>query len=126
MKTFHSNVPLGLKIQEVLGWIGLVAQSEKTAASHKAAVLCADIGMKIDPEETVTIQIPIVHILCQLCDYFRSVHDSERVKKVEEVVKLLKGQEERIIQGTISLNPTSINQLDDQLEHLRKIIVSNS
>lgn len=123
MNTLQINLKLGVKIRDGLSWIGLYAQKERTQESMDAARLCLELAAEHDDVREVSIDVPIVHVLCQLAEHFRAEHNAKAVDRIEHIVKLLKAGQNRTILGTINLEGKTAGEIEGKLEQLRDAAV---
>lgn len=121
MGTFHDSLPFGVSIEQALSWMGALAMRD---GNQEAALELAQIVKDWGATE-ITMRVPVVHVLCQLADEFRSRGRAESVARVERVVKLLKaGAPQRLVVGSLVLDGSrGPSKLDDQYEQVRKLVV---
>lgn len=115
MATIHRNLPLGLKLREVLAWIGSVAIADgRQDVAEKCRALVGQVGAT-----EIDAMVPMLHLLCQACGYLRDHGEGEAAARVDEIVQLLKlngGQ--RVIVGSIAFHAGSIAEVEAQAERI--------
>jgi hypothetical protein len=118
-----TTVPLGVRLDQMLVWIG--ASNKRGTQADVVAALCRKLISELGDAE-ITVQVPDDHILCQACDELRGRGKHEAVAMIEELVQALKGRESRVIAGSMDFTAQNISHLDDQLELLRKVVIAQS
>lgn len=112
MNELHKTLPLGIKLRDALAFVGTITKNPD------AAQLCHELIASLGDAE-VTVQIPIVHVLCQSCDEFRAKSQPELVAIFERLIQVLKAGETQLITGTLRVSGQNPGELDRQLEKLR-------
>ena len=120
MTVLDQRLTFNPSIREVLAWIGVTAQA---GGFDEAGPLCARLASQFDEGRTVDVEVPIVHILCQIADRMRTEDEPEAVAQVEAIVAILKRGEPRKIIASLGFNVAHVGQLDDRYEALRKKLV---
>lgn len=120
----HANLPLGVRLDLCFGWMQSLAQAMPDVEQRHAVMVLFQKLTSALGETEITVQVPMVHILCQACDDLRLRGKSEEVRIIEELIKALKGEEQRTVSGTLQLSAKNIAELDGRLEDLRKIITA--
>ena len=115
MPTIHRELPLGLKLREVLAWIGSVALADGRAdVAEKCRALVRDVG-----DTEIDAQVPMLHLLCQACGYLRDHGEVEASGRVDEIVQLLKRESgARVVLGSIAFHAGSLAEVEQQAERI--------
>lgn len=112
--SLHRQLPLGIKLEEALGWIGTVARGD---GKQEAAELAFKLGSNIGATE-ITVHVDAAHILCQACDELRSRGENEAVAELEKIIRAMKDAP-RIVQGNLILHPGTPGEVEKQLDAAR-------
>jgi len=112
MNELHKTLPLGIKLRDALAFVGTIT------TKPDAAQICHELIASLGDAE-VTVQVPIVHVLCQSCDEFRTKAQPEIVSTFERLIQVLKAGEIQLITGTLHIAGQNPGELDRQLEKLR-------
>lgn len=120
MSTLDAPIPLGVPLRDGISWVGTIASQSGTKEGHQAAQLCRELAASWSDGADATVQIPIVHMLCQILEPLRQRGEVEAVAKVEKIVQLLKAGQPRLIKASLGFNVANVNELDVKYETLRK------
>jgi hypothetical protein len=115
------TLPLGVQLEHALAWIGAVAAND--ARGPEIAAVCRRLMQELGGVE-VTVQVPVVAILCDACDELR--RRGQAIDGIDELIRLLKGGQQRLVSGGLRFTAENVSRLDDKLEDLRKIVIASS
>jgi len=113
----HKTLKLDVNLLDSIAWIGTVALQSGKA---NAAEVCREIGGRLKENDTVTLRVPIVLVLCAACDHYRAKSDAAMVELLEDLIKLLKDKPQEI-RGTFTFSPKTAADLEVGIEKLRTI-----
>lgn len=118
MALLQDSLPLGVQLREALAWIGARAGN---VGNHEAEHACRMLAQSMGPTE-VDVQVPVVQILCQACDFLREKGEHEAVAQVEKIIKFLKADRpSRLIVGSVDLSGGGNLPIHAQLERIAKL-----
>lgn len=115
MATIHRELPLGMKLREVLAWIGSVALADgRSDVADRCRALVGDVG-----DTEIDAHVPMLHLLCQACGHLRDRGEVEASARVDEIVQLLKRDAgARVVLGSIAFHAGSLAEVEAQAERI--------
>ena len=118
MATIHRELPLGMKLREVLAWIGSVALADgRPDVADRCRALVGDVG-----DTEIDAHVPMLHLLCQACGFLRDQGEVEAAGRVDEIVQMLKRDGgDRIVLGSIAFHAGSIAEVEQQAERIVRL-----
>jgi hypothetical protein len=119
----NATLPLGVHLDQCFGWMAGLAQALPYEQREKVNKIFQKLISAVGETE-ITVQIPAVHILCQACDSLRTQGKFDEVAIIEELIKVLKGEQQRVIVGSLDFHASGVANLDDELERMRKIMIA--
>jgi hypothetical protein len=119
----EATLPLGVRLDQCFGWMAALAQAMPQEQRDQVRRIFQKL-IAITEGAEITVNVPVVHILCQACDALRAQNKHAEVAIIEELIKAIKGEQQRVIVGHINLHAGSAANLDDQLERVRSIMIA--
>lgn len=117
MSTLQEELSLGVPLREALAWIGARA---KSSGNEQAEHACRMLAQSLGPTE-VDVHVPVVHVLCQACDFLREKGELEAVVQLEKIIKFLKTESpSRLVIGTVDFSSGGL-PIHAQLERIAKL-----
>lgn len=89
-----------------------------TRAAQDAEQLAKELGAARYP-----IRFTCRQVLVHMVDHYRSSGDTEKVRKLEAIIRSLKSGEKMLVSGDLAFRAKTLSELDNRLEDMRKIAV---
>lgn len=120
MAVFHQHLKLGLKLREALAWIGAMAQAEGNA---EGATRAQELVNALPEDAEVTVDVPVVNGLVHAIDEYRAKGQTDVVEKIDELIKALKGPQQRVITGVLHFGARTPGEASKAIEQLHDTLV---
>jgi hypothetical protein len=114
----HRKLPLGVNLHQSLAWLGAIAEQ---GGNGTAAQICRELLLALDPATEVTVEIPLVDVLCHACDEFRRQGKPLTVEHLERLVQSIK-TDPRTIRGQFAFAARTEADLDRAFSTMQAMI----